>query len=84
MSRGIPPGVHLMASGDSGHQLRILGDDARGYLLAGLANVLDTEQREFWFANLAEAIDAAARLGVPADAWTEIMSVDEVQTRKGG
>jgi hypothetical protein len=38
------------------------------------------EGDEFWYCTLAEALNAAADLGVPTDAWTEISSVDDVGT----
>lgn len=84
MRRGVPPGVHIQATvpigGRSVRQLRILGDDRRGYLLAGLLGIPRLEEEEFWFGTLREALDATARLGVPSDAWTDITGVDQVRT----
>jgi hypothetical protein len=49
-----------------GHRwLRILGDDERGYLLAGDLEALE----EIWFPSLDEALTEAERAGVPRDAW---------------
>jgi hypothetical protein len=82
MMRGVPPGVHIQATvaiaGRAARQLRILGDDQRGYLIAGLLGIPRVEDEEFWFGTLGEALEATARFGVPGDAWTEITAVDQV------
>jgi hypothetical protein len=79
--RGLPPGVHLYAEivvDEQRRQLRILGDDARGYLLAGLPD--RTVEDDFWFPTLAEAKKAGERLGVQSDRWADLDSVDQVRT----
>jgi len=83
MTRGVPPGVHLQATAAIGgrpvRQLRILGDDRRGYLIAGLLGIPRVEEEEFWFGTLTEALDATARFGVPGDAWSDITAVGQVR-----
>ena len=77
----IPPGVHIQArfmpEGEGSRQLRILGDEQRGYLLAGYRDAAGTE--DFWFRTLSEALAQADRLGVARADWTEITAVDQVQ-----
>jgi len=84
VTRGIPPGIHLQATvaigGGPPRQVRILGDDRRGYLIAGLLGVALVEDEEFWFGTLGEALESASRFGVPENAWTEITAVDQVRT----
>jgi hypothetical protein len=83
---GLPPGVHLRAEliwkTEVGEvvrrQLRILGDEARGFLVAGFAGIPENDGDEFWYRTLAEAIEAEERLGVTPAAWIEIGSVGEV------
>jgi hypothetical protein len=85
MSRAgaIPPGVHihalLSAPGFRPRHMRILGDEARGYLIAGAADVLAERGEDFWWPTLDEALACAERLGAPRDAWTEITAVQQVQ-----
>ncbi len=63
--------------GESRHtQLRILGDDTRGYLLMGAFEAAG--DREYWFATLDEAIDEAAALGVPHAAWSDVTQPSDV------
>lgn len=85
MARGIPPGVHVHAPVELGsggsRRARILGDDARGYLLAGVASLVELHGEEFWFATFDEALACGERLGIPRDAWTEIVDVSEVPSR---
>jgi hypothetical protein len=67
-----------VADGVARHaQLRILGDDERGYLLMGAFDLLDDEP-EFWFATLDEAKAQSTRIGVPLDAWSEITSRTQI------
>ncbi|HEY4099213.1 MAG TPA: putative quinol monooxygenase [Baekduia sp.] len=80
---GLPPGTQLHAQcvrDGADHQVRLLGDEARGYLLTGtlpdLHNLLD----EIWFAELADALAAATRLGIPRDAWAAVTAVQDVRT----
>ena len=80
--RGIPPGVHLCAevfAGGRHHQLRILGDDERGYLLVGLSALPGHEADEFWFPTLDGATGMGSEVGVPPGGWGEIESVDSVR-----
>jgi hypothetical protein len=83
--RGIPPGTHIRASvpADDGgpRQARILGDDVRGYLIAGVSDLLGEEDDEFWFGSLDEALDCGERLGIERSAWTEIRDVSEAPRR---
>jgi len=83
MMRGIPPGVHIQATQATGagpaRQLRILGDERHGYLIAGLLGVPHAEDKEFWFSTLVEALGAARRLGVSSDAWAKITAVNQVR-----
>ncbi len=81
-----PPGCQLYAEvtapGPEGaviHQLRIVGDDRRGYLLAGLASVAD-DDAEFWFATVGEAKRAAVRFGVDERRWQRLESLTQVRT----
>jgi hypothetical protein len=84
----LPPGVQLSAEvrsrGPSGlvtHQLRIVGDDQRGYLLAGLSCVAgDDDDAEFWFATLEEAKRAAVRYGADELGWQPLDSLMQVRT----
>jgi hypothetical protein len=82
---GIPPGLHLYATcrphGLEARQIRILGDDQRGYLITGLADVPDGG--DFWFETLPEAIARAEALGVEVDGWTEITNVNDVSMLRG-
>jgi hypothetical protein len=82
MTPGIPPGVHIHAQcarpGEPPRQLRILGDDRRGYLIAGLFAIAPEE--EIWSSTLDEALARAERAGVPPDAWREIADLGEVET----
>jgi hypothetical protein len=80
----VPPGTHLAAElswddDDGSHhtQLRILGDDARGYLLMGAHQLAG--DREFWFPTLQEAKDEALALGVPRAAWNEVTTPRQVK-----
>jgi hypothetical protein len=80
-------GIHVAAefawrdaAGTHSTQLRILGDDVRGYLLVGGWGVPGGEDQEFWFMTVAEAKAASAELGVPADAWSDVEAVGQVQT----
>jgi hypothetical protein len=82
---GLPPGTRLQAAvslpgtaASRATQLRILGDERRGYLLAGLADLPEPE--EFWFATLEEALAHAERHGVSRSAWSDITAVGEVIT----
>jgi hypothetical protein len=83
MSRSgeIPPGVHIQAVFASAEgrtrQLRILGDDRRGYLVAGITGTAN--DGDFWFRTLDEALSRAERLGVRRDEWTEITAVGQAQ-----
>jgi hypothetical protein len=78
----IPSGVHIQArfapDGGQPRQLRILGDDQRGYLLAGYPEAA-AESEDFWFCTLPEALGQAERLGVARSDWSEITAVDQVQ-----
>ncbi len=64
----------VLEGGDRAHRselwLRILGDEARGYLIVGDIDpagglALD----DFWFPSLDLALAAAERSGVPRSAW---------------
>jgi len=75
-------GIRLRAdSPDLNHpvQLRILGDDTRGYLLAGIPEA-ELNDNEFWFSILDDALAAAERLGVSRDRWRDITDVRQVRT----
>lgn len=76
----LPPGVHLQAtwspSGLPSRQSRLLGDEERGYLITGIA---DLEDGDFWFETLDAALVQGERLGVSRSAWTEIVDVNEVK-----
>jgi hypothetical protein len=77
---GLPPGIHLYVEivvGAHRRQLRILGDDDRGYLIAGLPDGIVED--DFWFPTLTEAKRAGQRLGVPIDRWAELESVAQVR-----
>jgi hypothetical protein len=85
MPRHAPPGVHLGAeitaeAADPPRrvQLRILGDETRGYLLIGLLALPHEADTEFWFATLDEAKEAAAAAGVAPAAWAEITDASQV------
>jgi hypothetical protein len=82
----VPPGVHVACDftwedekGSHSAQVRILGDENRGYLLMGLERMPDADEQEFWFRTLDEARAAAAEYGVPADGWGDVGSADELQ-----
>lgn len=82
----VPPGIHLAAdlSWESdgrlrSAQLRILGDDTRGYLLMGAFELAANDELEFWFATVDEAKDVAARLGVPRESWIEVTTASQVK-----
>jgi hypothetical protein len=84
----LPPGVHLYVnlalgagSGTDVGQLRILGDDRRGYLLAGLPVVTGDADAEFWFPTLKQAKRAAERMGVTESQWATIESLSQVNAR---
>ena len=86
-SRGeLPPGRQLYAEvalperTDRTHQLRIVGDDRRGYLLAGLSPLANSESAEFWFPTLSEAKRAAIPFGVDEGAWKRLESLGQVRT----
>jgi hypothetical protein len=83
----LPPGVHLsaevMAADGIAHQLRIVGDDRRGYLLAGLDAISSDPEAEFWFAGLEAAQQAAVPFGVAVAQWSEIASLDDVVAGDG-
>ena len=76
MTRSIPPGVQLQAEceppGLPARQLRILGDDARGYLIAGLADMVDDND---FCPTLDEALARAQRAGVERGTWNDITDV---------
>jgi hypothetical protein len=89
LNRDLPPGLHLQADVTLGsgadatrHQLRLLGDERRGYLLVGLAALPDGEDAEFWFATVEEAKQAAAEHGVRLEDWDDVRGVEDV--RLGG
>jgi hypothetical protein len=63
-------------------QLRILGDDTRGYMLMGAFALSGEDETEFWFATLDEAKGAAEKFGVPAEAWGDVTTVDQVGVRR--
>jgi hypothetical protein len=71
-------------SGPRRTQLRILGDDTRGYILMGAFALSDQDEMEFWFATLDEAKGAAQKLGVPAHAWGDVTTVEQVGVRRPG
>jgi hypothetical protein len=76
---GLPPGVHLEAYVRTGaerdeHQLRILGDASRGYLLAGTLALGAEALEEFWFISIEEAISAAESVGVAREDWSSMTS----------
>jgi hypothetical protein len=84
-SNFVPAGVHIAADvywNDREtvrcKQVRILGDDRRGYLLMGIWDFPEADSAEFWFATVTEAKDTAARFGVPVDAWKEVTSVSQL------
>lgn len=80
-SRDIPPGVHLQVmftpEGLPRRQLRILGDDVRGYLIAGISDMPGGD--DIWFRTLEMAYVRAERVGVAREAWTDIMDVGQVE-----
>jgi hypothetical protein len=80
--RGVPPGVHLRAVARKANgdpcQLRILGDDDRGYLLAGTLAIPLAEEEDIWFRTLDEAYTEGERLGVARESWTQIEAVSDV------
>ena len=73
--------MHLQArctpTGLRPRQVRLLGDDERGYLLTGLADV--TDGGDFWFATIGEAFARARELNVADDDWTEITEVGQAE-----
>ena len=79
---GLPPGLQLMAevAGAEGGsiQLRILGDESRGFLLVGGQGLAD-EDREFWFATLDDAIEAGKLLGARPEDWVRMSEPGEVR-----
>jgi hypothetical protein len=82
---GLPPGVHLEAyartSAEQEHQLRILGDANRGYLLAGTLALGAETLEEFWFTSIEDAISAAESVGVARADWSSMPSA--VDGRQG-
>jgi len=52
-------------------ELRILGDDDRGFIIAGAADLLAEDGSEFWFPTLIEALAAAEGLEVDPRTWEE-------------
>jgi hypothetical protein len=76
--RGVPPGVHRRAETPINRQVRILGDDVRGYLLVGLESPDRGGLDQLWFPTLSEAIAEAEQRGIPRTAWSDIASVAEV------
>jgi hypothetical protein len=86
MPGGLPPGVHLEAYACSGasqdeHQLRILGDTNRGYLLAGTLALGAEALDEFWFSSIEEAISAAESVGVARGDWSSMPSAADAGWR---
>jgi len=82
----VPPGVHVACdhrwedeNGVHTAQVRILGDDHRGYLVMGLERLPNGSDSEFWFRTLEEARAAAAGFGVPPDGWGDVGSVAELR-----
>ena len=82
----VPPGIHLAADLSwerngrlHSAQLRILGDDNRGYLLMGAFELAAADELEFWFATVAEAKDVAASLGVPRESWMDVTTASQVK-----
>lgn len=80
----LPPGVHLQATlrrpdGEL-RQVRVLGDDQRGYLLVGIADLdEDGDGGDFWFRTMEQALARAERIGVRRDGWTEITDSSRVK-----
>jgi hypothetical protein len=77
MPDGLPPGIHLEATfvcGERRHlrfPVRLLGDDERGYLVAGLPRLPELENVEVWFPTLASALDTGESLGIDRTDWAE-------------
>jgi hypothetical protein len=83
---GLPPGVHLEAyartdAEQEEHQLRILGDASRGYLLAGTLALGAEALEEFWFTSIEDAISAAESVGVARDDWSSMPSAADAGQR---
>ena len=53
-------------------EVRILGDDERGYLLVGHFSLPASAGEEFWFESLDGAIAGAQRLGIEPGAWRKV------------
>lgn len=70
----------LVADADGSHprQLRLLGDERRGYLLAGTLALPGGADAEFWFATVNEAFAAGEGFGVSRADWSRIERLDEV------
>ena len=82
----VPPGTHIACdvhwqdeSGSHHTQIRILGDDTRGYLLMGLSVLPGGDDSEFWFRSIDEAKAAAVEFGAPDSAWDGISSIADLQ-----
>jgi len=75
MSKPPPPGIHLQATPvgetSAGSPVRLLGDDNRGYLIAGLTHLPELEDVEVWFPTFEAAMEAGERLGIKRRDWTE-------------
>jgi len=78
LNKPLPPGVHLHATFVIEEEtivcfpVRLLGDETRGYLLAGLPHLPELDGAEVWFPTLAAALAAGERLGVARESWTDL------------
>jgi hypothetical protein len=52
--------------------VRLLGDNNRGYLLVGLAGSEEGGDEEFWFRTLDAAIASAAVRGISPSSWRDM------------
>jgi quinol monooxygenase YgiN len=84
---GIPPGMQLQAFcvfDGIEHQMRLLGDEDRGFLLSGTIPEYDQLLGEIWFGQLDDAFAAATRLGIPRDGWSAVSAVEDVRSTPSG
>jgi hypothetical protein len=80
---GLPPGLQLIAevpgTGGKPVQIRLLGDESRGFLLVGGPGFVVDDDQEIWFATLEEAIGAGERLGARAEDWIRMSAPADVR-----
>ena len=71
----LPPGIQMRAMCERDgitFEMRLLGDDERGYLISGDVPGYEELLTDIWFANLDGALATARSLGIEASDWSEI------------